>query len=190
MEENKLQVPLVEKTKGGELYRSGDYAEASKCYASALRAFKCLIDRMLFENEEQLKNYVEDIQLPCLLNISACYLKLNISYEDIIEHCTNALHISPNNAKALYRRAIAYTHLCEFELARKDLICAAKEEPNNTSIQQAWEELKELRQQYRLKQKRLAQLAFRAEPVAEYRPISTWLEVVKGIALVCRSRFY
>mmetsp|Transcript_25543 Transcript_25543/g.44561 ORF Transcript_25543/g.44561 Transcript_25543/m.44561 type:complete len:190 (+) Transcript_25543:6323-6892(+) len=189
MEEEKLQVPIVEKSKGAEFFKNGDFEEASKCYSKALLAFNYLFKQMMFESEEQLKNYITDIQLPCLLNLAACYLKLNYGYENVVTHCTDALKISPNNIKALYRRGIAYTHLSEYELAGKDLIAASKEEPNNPTIKQAWEELRKRKQHYKDKLKRIAQVTFptaRAAPP----PKKTWLEMVKGLAMICRSRFY
>jgi tetratricopeptide (TPR) repeat protein len=158
-------------------------------------AFNFLLKQMMFESEEQVMAYVNDVQLPCLLNLAACYLKLNYSYENVVIHCTDALKIKPDSAKALYRRAVAYAHLCEYELAGRDLIAAAKEEPNNEAIQQAWDDLKRRKQQYKDKLKRIAKVTFPSEeahiPDTPSLPTAppvkeSWLESFK--ALVCRRR--
>lgn len=192
MEEEKLQIPIAEKAKGTEHFQAANYEEASKSYAKALLAFNFLLKSQMFQSEDQLKHYIEDVQLPCLLNIAVCYLKLGFGYENIVTHCTDALKISPNNVKALYRRAVAYTHLSDFELAGKDLVAAAKEEPSNAAIQQAWEELRKRRQHYKDKLKRIAKVTFKSEPgtPAPPTPKKTWLEFIKGLVMVCRSRFY
>jgi predicted nucleotide-binding protein (sugar kinase/HSP70/actin superfamily) len=66
----------------------------------------------------------------------------------------------------LYRRAVTYAYLCEYELAAKDLIAAAME-PNNEAIQQAWDDLKRRKQQYKDKLKRIVKVTFHQK-----RPIS------------------
>jgi tetratricopeptide (TPR) repeat protein len=190
MDDDKLQVPLVEKHKGGELFKSGAFEEASKCYSRALQATNVLLEEMRFETEEQLMSYVTDVQLPCLLNRSACLLKLNYGYDSVVIHCSDALKIAPGNVKALYRRGVAYTCLGDYELAGKDLLAAAKGEPSNEAIQQAWEDLKARRQQYKRKLKRIAQVSFSREDPPKPLPVSAWLEIVRGLTMLCRSRFH
>jgi tetratricopeptide (TPR) repeat protein len=190
MDEDKLQVPLVEKNKGGDLFKSGEFEEASKCYSRALTAINALLQEMRFETEDQLMSYVADVQLPCLLNRSACLLKLNYGYDSVVMHCTDALKIAPGNVKALYRRGVACTALGDYELAGRDLSAAAKGEPSNEAIRQAWEDLKTRRQQYKHKLKRIAQASFARDDPPEPIPVRAWLEIVRGLTQLCRSRFH
>jgi len=56
----------------------------------------------------------------CLLNFSACQLKLK-NYESVVEHCSEVLQNDPENVKAFYRRGKAYSLMnSKLELAKKD----------------------------------------------------------------------
>jgi tetratricopeptide (TPR) repeat protein len=60
------------------------------------------------------------IALRCHVNMSSCCVKLG-KPEEAIEHSTAALDISPENAKALFRRGQAQNQLKEFDQAVADL---------------------------------------------------------------------
>jgi FK506-binding protein 4/5 len=62
----------------------------------------------------------DEIALRCHLNIASCCVKLGKPGE-AITHCTKALDLSPDHAKALFRRGQAQTQLKEFDRAVADL---------------------------------------------------------------------
>jgi hypothetical protein len=54
------------------LFKAGEFEEASKCYSKALHAFNFLLKQGMFEGEGQVMTYVDEVQLPYLLNFAAC----------------------------------------------------------------------------------------------------------------------
>jgi tetratricopeptide (TPR) repeat protein len=151
-------------------FKASKFADAYRAYAKALIVFANEWEG----NEQTVKSNVEEVQLPCLLRLVTCKLKLNADLDIALAHCNAALTLSPNSAKAFYKRAQIRISLKQYELASQDLISAAKLNSGSRSIQQAWVQLKSL--QY----KKLT-----SKPVE----LSLWLELVKGLALLCRSFF-
>ena len=93
-------------------------------------------------DEQKFMKLVKDIQIPCLLNLSACHLKLESNYEDVISHCNNVLKIDAENVKAYYRRALAYSKLKNFDLAKQDLAIARQLDPDDPLLIQAQQSVK------------------------------------------------
>jgi tetratricopeptide (TPR) repeat protein len=78
--------------------------------------------------------------LSCHTNSALCALKLE-EYQVCIEHCTAALEMD-RNPKALFRRGRAYLKLCQFDLAKKDLMACRKLAPSSKDIHRVLLELK------------------------------------------------
>lgn len=81
-----------------------------------------------FNDEEKQQTKV--LKVACKLNNAACKLKLK-DYENAVTLCTDVLEIDPRNVKALYRRAQAYMHLVELDLAELDIKKALEIDPDN-----------------------------------------------------------
>ncbi|CAG9313899.1 unnamed protein product [Blepharisma stoltei] len=167
-EEEKLLIPYQEKDEGNRLYKLGEIENASKSYSKALLAVNYLFKDAKIVEEDAMK-YVKEIKIPCLLNLSACYLKLKSSYENVIIHCSDVLSIEPENSKALYRRGVANMELANYDEARKDLKEARNLEPNDNNIYEAQVELKKKISAYKEKTKKIAQKTFESkkEPIKE-----------------------
>lgn len=167
MEVNHLELPYEEKELGKKHWDEGDYMNASKSYSKALLAINYLIKEQRFTTTEQAEAMIKDVQLPCLLNLAACYIKMGYCYSNVISHCTDALKIQKNNVKALYRRAIGYTYTDKFKEAKDDIDLALKIEPENKSILRALENLNKRKTNYRSKTKKIAKKAFEASETKE-----------------------
>lgn len=89
--ENSLDQALSSKEAGNEHFKKKEYQKAVECYSNALS--QCPQDH--------------ECKAVFLKNRAACYLKLQ-QYSLALCDCTQALSITPNDAKALYRRAMAY----------------------------------------------------------------------------------
>lgn len=134
---------------------------------------------------------VKEVQIPCLLNLSACYLKMKLSYENAIIHCTDVLNIDPENAKALYRRGLAHTELANFDEAAKDLKEARTIEPNNTSIFEAQNDLRKRINEYKEKTKKIARKVIEQPKdikQASAPQASFWTIIGKSIFDCCKRR--
>ena len=164
--EKTLEIAYAEKASGNEFFRQGQLEEASKAYSKALLAVNQAFREA--EDEVQLKALVQEVQIPALLNLALCYLRLGTDVKNAVVHCTSVLQIESGNIKALYRRAQAYLALQDFDLARQDLVTALNLDPTNASLKDLWTDLMRQLQAYQAKSKRIAQAAMQAEK----KPIS------------------
>lgn len=128
----------------------GSYLFSAKNYRWAFRHFSWSYKYVVsLEHDEvpedvatELELNIQSLKLKCLLNIAACQLQ-NYSYDYVVENCTQALEINPNNIKALYRRGTALIHLQEYERAKCDLEQAKNLDPKNLAVDRQLELLKE-----------------------------------------------
>jgi len=185
MEENKLSIPYEEKQKGTVCFRKGQIEEASKCFAKALLAFNFLLKDNLLDSQETVEKYVQEIQVPCLLNLSVCYVALGTNFQNAKIHCTDVLSIQPHNVKALYKRAQAETELGEYEQAESDLKKAIELDPGNSSVLKAQKSLKKAKAAHSQKLKKMYQKALTSE---EPRPESFWSLFGKSFLRLCKKR--
>ena len=114
---------------GNKFFKQGLWKRATKRYKSALDCVKS--DHTFSTAEEKQKG--KQAQLRCLLNQSACSIKME-KWKDALEQSTKALEIDASNAKALFRRAQAHLHRADYDLAEKDLKHALEKEPNDKEI--------------------------------------------------------
>lgn len=152
------------------LYQAARYDEAYRGYAKAMIVFASIRQ----EDIADAQGLVEEVQLPCLLRLAACKVKLRTDLDKALAHCNACLTLCPASAKAYLRRAQVNMQLNKYDSAAKDLISAAKLENGSKAIQQTWMQLKLLQN----KQKVL-------KPIEH----SVWLDFVKGLALLIRSYF-
>uniref|UniRef100_A0A1A9W9E5 FKBP_N_2 domain-containing protein n=1 Tax=Glossina brevipalpis TaxID=37001 RepID=A0A1A9W9E5_9MUSC len=89
------------------------------------RAAKCLISYKKFENLTKIQDGIEgkdmlDLMLQIHTNLAACLLNEK-RYEDVIYHTKFVENSSHPAEKSIYRRAVAYYHMKEYELAQKTI---------------------------------------------------------------------
>ncbi|TYJ96223.1 peptidyl-prolyl cis-trans isomerase PASTICCINO1 [Cucumis melo var. makuwa] len=99
---------------GNRLFKEGKFELAKAKYEKVLREFNHVNPQddeegKVFSNTRNMLN----------LNVAACYLKLGECRKSI-EMCNKVIDANPANAKALYRRGMAYMTLGDFEEARND----------------------------------------------------------------------
>ncbi|OLP76629.1 Gag-Pol polyprotein [Symbiodinium microadriaticum] len=148
--------PCSLREKGNKFFEAQQFAAAAECYAEALDKIKADLDSS------------EDLQIPVRLNLAASLLRTGARIEEVEDLCSEVLALQPSNAKALFRRGCARQILAKRELhasdvyqARfgpvvlgnsrqslmvagvKDLLQAAKLEPQNRQVRLALKELQE-----------------------------------------------
>eukprot|EP00357_Protocruzia_adherens_P033684 CAMPEP_0114984740 /NCGR_PEP_ID=MMETSP0216-20121206/7446_1 /TAXON_ID=223996 /ORGANISM="Protocruzia adherens, Strain Boccale" /LENGTH=323 /DNA_ID=CAMNT_0002346913 /DNA_START=24 /DNA_END=995 /DNA_ORIENTATION=- len=166
-EENKFDIPALEKERGTVLFRQQKYEEASKHYAKAILAVTYLFSSgMIEERKELAPQLVDEVQIPCNLNLALCYLKLEI-YPHVIHHCNKVLELRPENTKALYRRACAHMKTGEYEIPRRDLKLLLERDPNDTNVRAAMTELKKKIQDYHKQSKAVSSKMFASSKDSE-----------------------
>ncbi|XP_014221406.1 protein unc-45 homolog B [Trichogramma pretiosum] len=118
------------KEKGNEEFNNGFFDEALSCYTNALR----------LSNEDNFDKAVY------YKNRAAVYLKKK-EFQKVIKDCDEALKISPNDPKALFRRCQAYEALERFEEAYRDARAVIAADPSNKAIQPTLAKLHQLCQE-------------------------------------------
>ena len=111
------------KKRGAELFAANKPTIARKKFKRALAYVERRDDW-----PTHLADEGEQLALSLHLNIGATYQKTD-EPKMVIEACTRALDIDPNNVKALYRRALAYVSRTEWDDAEADLRAAVRVEP-------------------------------------------------------------
>ncbi|XP_014294475.1 aryl-hydrocarbon-interacting protein-like 1 [Halyomorpha halys] len=119
---------------GNVFFKNGNYTEAVKKYSRAIG----FLDQLMISEKPGDSEWksLQEQKMAILLNFAQCKLVLKEYYE-VIEHCTTVLNYDPGNAKALYRRAKAYTSTWNVSGAKADLEALAKYDPSmNNYVQQ------------------------------------------------------
>jgi len=99
------------------------------------------------------KKEINSIKVVCNLNLGIVTYKYG-HFRKCLEFCQLVLDIEPENTKALYRMALGYKELSEYDEAKKSLIKAAKIK-NTKAISELYEEVKRLQDEYNEKSKKL-----------------------------------
>jgi len=146
---DKIKAALKRKDEGNDLYKVAKYSEASSKYQTAVDYFK-----QSWGLKDDEKKQVDDIKLPCLLNLAACQSKTQ-DYSECILTCSKVLDIDSKNVKALYRRGQAHSLSGEFEKAKEDLDEALQYSPKNADIRAEHDKLKKKIKEYKDKEKQM-----------------------------------
>jgi len=134
-EESKEQDPeviiaeaSVHKDEGNNYYKSGELGKAAIAY----RKGAALLEVLNLDNtgEEEVKSLILKINS----NLSIVWFNLK-NYKESRDAASKALEVNPISVKALFRRAVAYRNLKEFEAAEEDLKLALEHDPENTAVQ-------------------------------------------------------
>ncbi|KAL9890740.1 bride of doubletime [Glossina fuscipes fuscipes] len=115
------QLALNYKENGVKMFRT--YPKFAHEYFA--RAAKCLISCKKFENLTKKRDGIagkemEDLMLQIHTNLAACLL-IEKRYEDVVYHTNFVDNMNEPAEKSVYRRAVAYYHMKEFELAQKTI---------------------------------------------------------------------
>ncbi|KAJ3107849.1 hypothetical protein HDU97_003197 [Phlyctochytrium planicorne] len=116
--DEKLEESEGLKEMGNACFKDNKIRSACRKYEKALKNFQH--DTNLAADE---KTRINNMKLPCHLNLAQCYLKSK-SYDKAIEECNKALAISPRSVKALYRRSQARLNRVELDQAKADILKA------------------------------------------------------------------
>lgn len=133
--ERLYEAALYHKENGVELVKQKRIMDAFRRFSKSL---KMLIAIEPLDPETVSEDMVEnmmDLKVKLYNNLAHCQLQFN-EYEAGLVLCNKALKLQPNNAKALYRRCIAYTGLEMYEEAWKDIQHTLTLDPNDKSAQQ------------------------------------------------------
>ncbi|MGH0126000.1 UNVERIFIED_CONTAM: hypothetical protein FKN15_015135 [Acipenser sinensis] len=145
-------VPIAEDVKniGNNFFKSQNWQAAIKKYSKALRYLEVSRDEV---EDENLQKKLEPIVLSCILNMSACKLKLQL-WQEAIDSCNEALEIDQLNTKALYRRAQAWQGMKEYNQALVDLKKAQELTPEDKAISNEMLRVKQKIKEEKEKEKR------------------------------------
>ncbi|XP_021273510.1 peptidyl-prolyl cis-trans isomerase FKBP62-like [Herrania umbratica] len=144
--QEKIEAAGKKKEEGNVLFKAGKYVRASKRYEKAV---KCIEYDSSFSEEE--KKQAKALKVACNLNNAACQLKLK-DYKQAEKLCTKVLELESANVKALYRRAQAYIHLADLDLAEFDIKKALELDPDNREVKLEYKVLKEKIKEYNKKE--------------------------------------
>ncbi|KAK7256118.1 hypothetical protein RIF29_29552 [Crotalaria pallida] len=144
--QEKIEAAGKKKEEGNVLFKAGKYARASKRYEKAVKFIE--YDTSFSEDE---KKQAKALKVACNLNNAASKLKLK-EYKEAEKLCTKVLDLESTNVKALYRRAQAYIHLADLDLAEFDIKKALEIDPDNRDVKLEYKTLKEKQKEYNKKE--------------------------------------
>ena len=119
-----------------------------------------------FPKTDEEEAQMVEIQLPVLLNLAVCHLKMK-EYSEVLSHCYQALKLDADNTKALYCQAKAHRFLDNFEDATASIQRARELDPQNVELRCEQALLENKKKRYRLETKRRAQAMFGAAPAED-----------------------
>ncbi|XP_044494603.1 peptidyl-prolyl cis-trans isomerase FKBP62-like [Mangifera indica] len=142
----KIEAAGKKKEEGNTLFKAGKYAKASKRYEKGVKYIE--FDSTFSEEE---KKQAKTLKVACNLNDAACKLKLK-EYNQAEKLCTKVLDLESRNVKALYRRAQAYIHMSDLDLAEFDIKKALEIDPDNRDVKLEYKTLKEKMKEFNKKE--------------------------------------
>ncbi|XP_044503341.1 peptidyl-prolyl cis-trans isomerase FKBP62-like isoform X2 [Mangifera indica] len=144
--QEKIEAAGKKKEEGNTLFKAGKHVRASKRYEKAVKYIE--YDSSFSEEE---KKQSKALKVACNLNDAACKLKLK-EYNQAEKLCTKVLDLESRNVKALYRRAQAYIHLSDLDLAEFDIKKALEIDPDNRDVKMEYRTLKEKMKEFNKKE--------------------------------------
>lgn len=129
--------PLLEKVIGDKENQVQNYNKAIYHYLHALDKLRELFDQRtneLAKDFGKAKKLIENVGIPCHLNLSLCYMKLS-EWKKCIYECDKVLQIDKSNTKALFRRSRAYAEINDFIKAKEDYNILIKLHSNSSEIE-------------------------------------------------------
>lgn len=128
------------KEQGNAAFKAQDWQSALSLYERGL--YHSEFDEMQynFELMDEHRAQVDEARNPLQLNAAACCLKLE-EPRRAVDFCSEVLKVSPDHAKALFRRGQAHQALKDFEKAKADLVKAAKAAPQDKLVRKTLNEV-------------------------------------------------
>ncbi|EQC41602.1 hypothetical protein SDRG_01561 [Saprolegnia diclina VS20] len=151
---DRMRLVMKNKDEGNELFRGGNVQHAAARYVKALTHASKFFDLRPEDAAE-----VKAVKLSLYLNLAQCYLKLE-AYQKAVSNCKDALDLDATNTKALYRRAIAYEKLKDYEKAHTDITEAHRLTPDDRAIVICHDRLKAYMKKQADKEKKMWSKAF------------------------------
>lgn len=145
--EEKIRAADRFRQEGNEAYRNNNYGLAAVHYRKALLQFD-----YTFANTPEEEKSLEEVKLPCLLNLAACKCQQE-EWDEVLTQCRLALELNPRSVKAYYRTGLAHLSRDQFDLARDALMSAHEIEPKNKEVLTALRKLKDKMANYKVRQK-------------------------------------
>lgn len=141
--EDRLDFATDLREKGNKFFREGDLINAEECYHRALYHVHFDFAQWNFELLDNHRDSVLVIKNPLCLNLAAVRLKYGY-YDSVIKLAEEVLKEDSNNVKALYRKAQGLKEKKEFDSAYKTISSALKLSPNDNSVRELAQILKNL----------------------------------------------
>ena len=132
--EERLQRAAAARADGTEWFKGGDHDGAAGAYEAALALLRPAPPKL----DEAGAKRVDELRLPCLLNLAACQLR-QARHFDAISTCDEAIGIDEASAKAWFRRGQACSALGQYAAAMKNLLQACKLAPTSKEIREEYE---------------------------------------------------
>lgn len=152
---------------GNEAFRKHNYGLAAVHYRKALLQFD-----YTFAEGPQEEKMMEDVKLPCLLNLAACKCQQE-EWDEVLTQCRLALELNPRSVKAYYRTGQAHIARDNFDLAKDALLSAYEVEPNNPEVRAMLKKLKVNMEHYKAKSKEVCKaMASSATEAADEEPVA------------------
>lgn len=145
--EEKIRAADRFRQEGNEAYRNNNYGLAAVHYRKALLQF----DYTFADTPDEEKS-LEEVKLPCLLNLAACKCQQE-EWDEVLTQCRLALELNPRSVKAYYRTGLAHLSRDNFDLAKDALMSAHEVEPKNPEVLGALRKLKDKMANYKVRQK-------------------------------------
>lgn len=144
---------------GNNFYSSNDHVNALRKYKKVVRYSDAHASGSPAYTPEDSQLFTT-LRLENLLNMAACYLKLQ-RWKEVQRSCTDVIRGSPNQSKAFYRRGVAEIEMKEYESGLEDLKRAHSLAPNDPRILEQFNRGKALLLEYRKTEKSRSQMMFK-----------------------------
>ena len=135
-----LELAVEKKNAGTRLFNLSRIFVATCFYSKAIKYL--IVAHTSPDITAEKKEEALELLVVCHINLAACLLKHN-KFPEVIANCTDALNLQPKNLKALYRRAVGYISINDFENARKDIETGIEVNPRSDALNNLAIKLKE-----------------------------------------------
>eukprot|EP01027_Heterolobosea_sp_BB2_P018044 GEZU01025477.1.p1 GENE.GEZU01025477.1~~GEZU01025477.1.p1 ORF type:complete len:217 (-),score=70.89 GEZU01025477.1:573-1223(-) len=147
-DEQAYQFHLKLKEEGTAFFKNKEYERAKLKYEAAVR----FVDPNTSDRNRTL--YITGN-----LNCALCHLHLSENLA-CIEKCDLVIAVDPSNAKAYFRRGMAYMNRCLFDEAEADFVKATELMPEDKMAQLELAKVRKKRDQYKNKEKQMFKKMF------------------------------